>query len=293
MTTSTSNSKIDISVIVPMYNSAKFIEHMIGSIFNQENHNLIIELIIVDDMSADNSRELVKRIGNEKIKLLELKKNGGTACARNAGLQSARGEWIQFVDSDDAICNDLYRKFELVKNPDYNCYLFSLISEFPDHTLQQTIREVKDKRAFGHFGGIWNKFIKREICLPFKENFSFEDNCFIIDMMIAHELKITLISDAFYIYNRKNEYSKMANFNFPEWRKMHTYLYDQISRADRYTRMYILEIAFATLFDRSIPLKESLPVALNVLRRLIHYLPATALSQNRHFLKNIRHANPL
>ena len=124
--------RIDVSLIVPMYNSEKYIEHTIGAILNQKAHGQNIEIIIIDDVSTDHSREIVKGIKDERIKLIELKKNRGTANARNVGISSAKGEWIQFVDSDDAICDDLYSKFEKSKMPGYNCYLFSLIR--PPHT---------------------------------------------------------------------------------------------------------------------------------------------------------------
>lgn len=279
-------NRVDVSVIMPMYNAEKYIEHTISTLLNQKEHHQTIEIIIIDDVSTDHSRELVKGIKDERIKLIELSKNQGTANARNAGIRMAKGEWIQFVDSDDAICDDLYYKFEKAKKPGYNCYLFSLISEFHDRTLKQTIIQVTDKRAFGHFGGIWNKFIQRDICITFKEQYSFEDNCFIMDMMNEQDLKISLIEEAYYIYNRKNEHSKMAHFNTKEWSKMHAYLYDQIPKADSFTRMYLLEISLASIFDRSIPLKVSVPVAIKAVFRLLRYLPATVLSQNRHFIKN-------
>ena len=87
-----------------MYNSEQYIEHAIASIVNQERHGLNIEIIVVDDVSKDSSRELVRIMKDERIRLIELEKNGGTANARNTGIRLARGQWIQFMDSDDRIC---------------------------------------------------------------------------------------------------------------------------------------------------------------------------------------------
>jgi glycosyltransferase involved in cell wall biosynthesis len=102
----TMENRIDISVIIPMYNAEKFITNAISSIVAQEEHGLNYEIIVVDDGSSDKSREVVKNLKNERIRLIELEKNGGTAIARNAGLRLAKGEWIQFLDSDDRVCSD-------------------------------------------------------------------------------------------------------------------------------------------------------------------------------------------
>src|ERR1017187_5390448 len=135
-------TKIDISVVIPMYNSEKYIESTISSILSQEKHGMNYEIIIVDDVSTDNSRAIVKNIKNERIRLIELKKNKGSANARNTGIKSAKGEWIQFIDSDDRICNNLYKKFENSLKPEFNCYLFSLINEYNDFIIKQTILDV-------------------------------------------------------------------------------------------------------------------------------------------------------
>lgn len=283
-------SKIDISVIIPMYNSAKFIENTISSIVSQEEHGLNYEIIVVDDVSKDDSREVVKNLKNEKIKLIELERNGGTANARNTGIRLAQGEWIQFVDSDDRICNDLYKKFEKSKKPGINCYLFSLIIENHDNTLKRTITEVKDKRAFGYFYAVWNMFIKKEICIEFKHvSRQNEDVCFVFDMMNEKELNISLIEDAYYILNRKNEQSKMANFNKSEYRKMYSYVYDQIDKSDKTTKMFMLETFVGILFSKEIPLVLSLPIAIKTLTRLFMYLPAVYSNGIRNCVKNTIH----
>ena len=109
--------KIDISVIIPMFNAEKYIESTVNSILQQEVHHFSVELIIIDDKSDDNSCEIVKKLNHPKISLIELKQNGGTAHARNVGINVANGEWIQFLDSDDKVCSDLFKKFELSKSP--------------------------------------------------------------------------------------------------------------------------------------------------------------------------------
>ena len=267
-------TKIDISVVIPMYNSEKYIESTISSILSQEKHGMNYEIIIVDDVSTDNSRAIVKNIKNERIRLIELKKNKGSANARNTGIKSAKGEWIQFIDSDDRICNNLYKKFENSLKPEFNCYLFSLINEYNDFIIKQTILDVIDKRAFAYFGGVWNKFIKKEICIEFEEiSRQNEDTCFIYDMMIEKELKILLIEDAYYLYNCRNEHSKMANFNKEEYLKMFLHIYNQIEKCDDITKMSICDTFIGILLSKITPFSIRLQVAIKTFLKLYKYAP--------------------
>ncbi|TQI71944.1 glycosyl transferase family 2 [Gramella sp. Hel_I_59] len=87
-----------VSVIIPNFNSIKFIEATLDSVFNQTYKN--IEIIIIDDGSTDGSFEYISNLDNQNIKLL--KSPGKGACAaRNYGLRLAKGEFIQFLDADD------------------------------------------------------------------------------------------------------------------------------------------------------------------------------------------------
>lgn len=88
-----------VSVIIPMHNSSKHIEECVISVLRQTYKN--IEIIIVDDASEDNCLELLKKIKDDRIKIIELKQNVGAALARNKGIENATGELICFLDSDD------------------------------------------------------------------------------------------------------------------------------------------------------------------------------------------------
>jgi glycosyltransferase involved in cell wall biosynthesis len=276
----------DVSVIITLYNSASFVELAIQSVLQQEPHGLNIELIVVDDGSTDASCQVVENIKHQAIRLIPLAVNGGQALARNEGLKEAKGQWIQFLDSDDRIGHDLYHKFEKVLREDINCYLFSFIRESTTHTLRQTITSVKDKRAFGHFGGsACNKFIHKNICLSFKP-LRYSDICFTVDMMNEATLNMALIPDAYYLYNKKNEHSITAHFNKFEFQRMFDYLCGATGKSDRWTRMYILEMGVAFLFDRNIPLTVSAKSAFLSILKLYSYLPAVIFNQNRHFIKN-------
>lgn len=98
-----------ISVIVPIYNSEKYLERCIQSILNQSYRN--IELILVNDGSKDGSLDICKKYSkcDSRIKIIN-KENQGVAAARNSGIEISSGEYIAFVDSDDHINENLYQE---------------------------------------------------------------------------------------------------------------------------------------------------------------------------------------
>lgn len=89
-----------VSVIVPTYNSAAFIRETLESILSQDYQDF--EILIVDDASTDNTKDVVAAISSEKIRYLCLPQNhGGPSKARNVGITNAKGEFIAVFDSDD------------------------------------------------------------------------------------------------------------------------------------------------------------------------------------------------
>lgn len=89
-----------ISVIVPVYESEKYLDRCVQSILNQTYQDF--ELILVDDGSPDNSPLLCDKWAENDSRVYVIhKENGGASSARNAGLKIAKGRWIAFADSDD------------------------------------------------------------------------------------------------------------------------------------------------------------------------------------------------
>lgn len=88
-----------VSVIVPTYNREGMIVRAVNSVLEQTYKNL--ECIIVDDGSQDNTKEVVSRIKDTRVRYIKLEKNSGPSVARNAGIRESRGSYIAFHDSDD------------------------------------------------------------------------------------------------------------------------------------------------------------------------------------------------
>jgi glycosyltransferase involved in cell wall biosynthesis len=99
--------KVRLSIIVPVYNTEKYINKCIDSILNQTFEDF--EIILVDDGSPDKCGEICDQYAKQDMRVKVIhKKNGGLADARNAGIEIAKGDFIGFVDSDDYIKKDMY-----------------------------------------------------------------------------------------------------------------------------------------------------------------------------------------
>lgn len=107
-----------ITIITPMHNSSKHILECLESAINQTYENL--EIIVIDDASKDNSLELVKNIKDERIKIIELKENVGAGIARNKGIETASGDYICFLDSDDYwVLDKIERQVKFMEENNY------------------------------------------------------------------------------------------------------------------------------------------------------------------------------
>ena len=89
----------EVSIITPVFNSSKFLEQTIGSVFSQTFTDW--EWMITDDSSSDDSVEMIQKFNDSRIKLIIAAKNGGAGHARNLSLEKASGRFITFLDADD------------------------------------------------------------------------------------------------------------------------------------------------------------------------------------------------
>lgn len=110
-----------VSVIMPSYNTAPYIEETIQSVLNQTYTNW--ELIIVDDCSTDNTDEVLETIKDDRIRYFKNEKNSGAAVSRNKALREAKGQWIAYLDSDDLWMPEKLEK--QIRFMEENGYIFS------------------------------------------------------------------------------------------------------------------------------------------------------------------------
>ena len=101
-------NRIKITALIPVYNPEQYIKSTIRSIQNQNMEE--IEILIVDDYSTDNTRNIIYKLQekDERIKIIENKSNRGTLYSRSIGAFNARGKYIMTIDNDDMFINDIF-----------------------------------------------------------------------------------------------------------------------------------------------------------------------------------------
>lgn len=180
------NNEPLLSIILPVYNSEKYVGKAIESILNQTFKDF--ELIIVNDASKDNSINICKKYSyiDKRIKIVDKKINEGVLLARASGIVISRGKYIGFIDSDDFIEKDYYEIFikkanetdadivisgasSFVKNKRYTLMSPQYIDRF------EAIKMMDDGKYFNFVH--WDKIYKKDIikCIMMKKYGGAED----------------------------------------------------------------------------------------------------------------------
>ena len=184
--------KPEISVIIPVYNTEKYLNQCLDSVCAQDYKNL--EIICVDDASTDSSPEILEQYRKKdgRITVITLEENRGQSFARNIGIERATGEWLTFVDSDDWIGVECYRKFlEALPSIPSNVpvYMFNGVSFTKN---EDTPNDLKLKTFFDtdNFGGKNNQTVTFDDCInPFEGNLSVYNKIFKTDFIRKNNLK--------------------------------------------------------------------------------------------------------
>ena len=194
---------IKVSIIIPTYNTAQFLERAITSALNQTLKD--IEVIVVDDHSTDNTSEVLKKYESDKrfiYKILE--QNKGPGNARNVGLELAKGEFIGFIDSDDYVSDNYFESlYKLSKDKDVVFGIFvNSTNDTNKYSYHGKFREV----GYGCVGDtIWRKSFLDKYKIRFDGNSRMgEDLNFRTTVMKRKPRKIRSPDvGAYYFYKRR------------------------------------------------------------------------------------------
>ncbi len=218
-----------ISIIIPVYNVEKYLSECLTSLINQTYKNL--EIICIDDGSTDNCAKILKNFASvdSRIKIITTK-NQGQSSARNTGLNSANGDYIGFVDSDDWISENYYNDllnaciknnadvaYGQIKYVEQNNNTYYLIK----HQSEQIIDNFVDMLKYQNNGSICSKLYKRSILYKnnkprflFPTGLRWEDSYFLI-LTLNQSKKQVLVPTCCYFY-RLNNTSTMHNIKNQE-----------------------------------------------------------------------------
>lgn len=168
-------NKHKISVIIPIYNCAEWIEKCVNSILNQKLPNSYeLQVVLVDDGSSDNSGKICDTLAHENSVVIVIhQSNAGVSEARNKGIDVSDGDWICFVDGDDVLKDDAFMilsdqevaEHDIVR---FGAYVFS--DTLPQSSFEKKYSNDKDEyiqlvvRRFAMLG-VSGAFYKRELFL--------------------------------------------------------------------------------------------------------------------------------
>lgn len=212
-----------VSVIVPVYNAELTIEKCVDSILSNKYEAL--EVILVDDGSTDHGGRICDDLADHDVRIKVIhQQNKGAGSARNAGIESATGKYIMFVDADDTVSDVMYKKMvERAVLNDADCVVCNDIFIYSDHrstekhVMGNQIIQGKDINSKiiqplitpGHGGAslmqsACNKLYRTSVLNESHVRFSYltyaEDWLFNIEFFL-HAEKVAFIEDALYFYN--------------------------------------------------------------------------------------------
>lgn len=210
-----------VSVIIPVYNAEKYLTKCLESVCQQTLAD--IEIICINDCSADNSLGILQEYAehDSRIKVIDFKENKGAAAARNTGIEAAAGEYTGFVDSDDYVDLDFYKKlYEKAIESGAEAVKGKIRIHSDTFNLEREIfydnnDDIKVNKAYFYHSftsAIYKTdFIKKnKIYFPVGIN-NFEDPYFSITAGFYYK-KLALVSNAYYHYvDRIESSSKIIN----------------------------------------------------------------------------------
>lgn len=256
-----------VSVIVPCYNTEQYLPKCIESLLAQTLND--IELIFVNDCSPDNGIKILREYERKYpdiIRVIDSPVNLRQGGARNLGIESATGEYIGFVDSDDYVMPEMFEKLynEATKGQYdvvggyYRCVdqNYNEIKKINYNTIDQVgdlSSEERRKSLLVKGGSVWSKIYKKsfidEFGIRFPEKLFYEDNYF-VTMVFLHARSFGLVEDHLYCYyirdnstahavNCNNDFDSLETFDMIIGDCKKTEIYEKYKEELEYLRIVI------------------------------------------------------
>lgn len=218
-----------VSILVPVYNTSKYLVECIESLINQTMKN--IEIICINDGSTDSSLKILQEYAQKDSRIIVInKKNTGYGNSMNIGLNKAKGEYIGIVESDDCVTSEMFERLydtactnnaDVVKS---NYYSYKseecnevIFTEILDKCkYNECFKPLDEQEIFNVQGSIWSGFYKKEFLLEnqiwFNETpgASYQDISFNIKLWTCAK-RVFLLKDAYLKYRVDNIHSSVKS----------------------------------------------------------------------------------
>lgn len=241
-----------ISIIVPVYKAEKYLHRCVDSLLAQTFTDF--EVLLIDDGSPDSSGKICDEYAQKdnRVRVFH-KENGGSASARQIGLDNAHGKYVILCDSDDWVENDMLEHlYSKAENNNADIVLCDFFLNYPDgkqRIVSHTKFNLSQERLIGYVlcqqinGSSCNKLVKRELYekhnISYTPGINLGEDVLILLKLLQHPIRLTYLPRAFYHYQRdrsRNSYTnritfdslrqleyvhnwKVKNFNLPTYEK--------------------------------------------------------------------------
>ncbi len=188
-----------VSIIIPVYNTAKYLADCIKSVIEQTLND--IEIIIINDGSTDQSEKIIKTFCQKDNRIIYIYQNNtGVSCVRNKGIEFANGEYIFFLDSDDLIGKHFLENLYNTAKTNNS----EIVITKPN--LYNNLDTSKPSTLITHAGFYNLKFLKNnpDIRFPTGKNLNREDGVF-AHFALSKTEKISICNNALYYYRQNPE----------------------------------------------------------------------------------------
>lgn len=243
-----------VSIIMPSYNTAKFITDTIQSVLNQTYQNW--ELLIVDDCSTDNSDEVIASFNDPRIKIFKNEKNSGAAISRNKAIAEAAGKWIAFLDSDDLwLPEKLEKQINFMRKNGYHFSYTNYVEIDEDNILNGTMVTGPKKvsnlamHTFNYMGCLTVMYDCEYVGLIQIENLK-KRNDYAIWVKVAKYCPAYLLDEVLAQYRIRNSGSVMNRSKGPLSRqKYNYYLWNQGEHMGKVSSLVLtcINLVFGTM----------------------------------------------
>ena len=266
------DESIFLSVVIPVYNAEKYLQDCLKSVLKFPGHSM--EVLLVNDGSTDRSEEICKKWAEQdkRVKIIN-KNNGGVSSARNAGINSAKGLYILFMDADDMLADNWWEILYPYMDGTTEFAAFSYMSLYADGKLSEEPfpgeKIITDKKEFDYIllaspllHTCWAKLFLNRIIkdnkVYFPENLKIGEDYYFVLKYMQYAENNRLINTPI-LYYRQTPTGAMRNFNYEvrirDMKILRDYVYDYVGEsvnADLKSKMSVYYFKALTKLMRDI-----------------------------------------